>query len=167
MDPVARRFMWRVLSSLSATGGGKTSLILTTHSMEEAENLCGRIGVMVGGGLSCLGSSTHLKNTFGQGLELEVKIPQPDSTAVAEELAASLDNALIDAFSGCCKLLERPSATTCRYRVAGRGVALAATFRKLEAMKMEGLVAEYSVGQTTLEQVFNQFASSQHNPEVG
>ena len=44
MDPVARRFMWRVLSSLSATGGGRVSLVLTTHSMEEAEALCGRIG---------------------------------------------------------------------------------------------------------------------------
>ena len=65
-----------------------------------------------------------------------------------------------------CALLERPSATACRYRVAGRGVGLGTTFRTLEAMKAEGLTAEYSVGMTTLEQIFNGFASSQENPEV-
>jgi ATP-binding cassette, subfamily A (ABC1), member 3 len=257
MDPVARRFMWRVLCSLSGAGGGRTSLILTTHSMEEAEALCGRIGVMVNGGLSCLGSSTHLKNTFGNGLELEVKLPQPDAHASAkllnacgafdwaeagssgqpisaallrtahatlvaqqqegeqtsdrgsntttasglvcfdaqnlcdimlrstteplcckataqaacdwwagEAVAARLDDALLNAFPDGCALLERPSATACRYRVAGRGVGLGTTFRTLEAMKAEGLTAEYSVGMTTLEQIFNGFASSQENPEV-
>ena len=36
MDPVARRFMWRVLSGLSAQGGGRVSLVLTTHSMVRA-----------------------------------------------------------------------------------------------------------------------------------
>lgn len=50
-DPVARRFMWRVIAQMSTEGGdpesGGTgcSVILTTHSMEEAEALCARIGV--------------------------------------------------------------------------------------------------------------------------
>ena len=38
MDPVARRFMWEVIARLS-TEEGKCSIILTTHSMEEAEAL--------------------------------------------------------------------------------------------------------------------------------
>jgi len=37
----------------------------------------------------------------------------------------------------------------------------------LEGMKAEGLLSEYSVGQPTLEQIFNQLASGQANPEVG
>lgn len=44
MDPVARRFMWDVISRVS-TRGGKCSVVLTTHSMEEAEALCTRIGI--------------------------------------------------------------------------------------------------------------------------
>ena len=55
MDPVARRFMWRVISDI-VTKREKCSLILTTHSMEECEALCGRIGVMVDGELRCVGT---------------------------------------------------------------------------------------------------------------
>ena len=47
MDPVARRFMWSVINDICCAGD--TSVILTTHSMEECEALCQRIGIMVGG----------------------------------------------------------------------------------------------------------------------
>lgn len=62
MDPQARRFMWSVIQQYSgqnqAKGSGKNSVILTTHSMEEAEALSTRIGIMVKGGqFKCFGSS--------------------------------------------------------------------------------------------------------------
>uniref|UniRef100_A0A7N0VBS3 ABC transporter domain-containing protein n=1 Tax=Kalanchoe fedtschenkoi TaxID=63787 RepID=A0A7N0VBS3_KALFE len=72
MDPVAKRFMWEVISHLS-TRRGKTAVILTTHSMNEAQALCTRIGIMVGGKLRCLGSPQHLKTRYGNHLELEIK----------------------------------------------------------------------------------------------
>jgi ATP-binding cassette subfamily A (ABC1) protein 3 len=54
MDPVARRFMWDVISRV-ATQKKQSCIILTTHSMEEAEALCTRMGIMVNGELKCLG----------------------------------------------------------------------------------------------------------------
>jgi len=42
VDPVARRDIWKMVSDM--VSDGKTSVILTTHSMEEAEALCPRIG---------------------------------------------------------------------------------------------------------------------------
>ena len=63
MDPVARRFMWDVIASISK----ERSVILTTHSMEECEALCNRLCIMTTGNLRCLGSIQHLKNKFGQG----------------------------------------------------------------------------------------------------
>ncbi|KAG8371966.1 hypothetical protein BUALT_Bualt12G0017800 [Buddleja alternifolia] len=72
MDPIAKRFMWEVISRIS-TRRGKTAVILTTHSMNEAQALCTRIGIMVGGKLRCIGSPQHLKNRFGNHLELEIK----------------------------------------------------------------------------------------------
>lgn len=41
-------------------------MVLTTHNMEEAEALCSRVGIMVGGRLRCLGSNQRLKTRFGQ-----------------------------------------------------------------------------------------------------
>merc|ERR1711990_1051714 len=74
MDPEARRFMWQVVERISQRDK-KSAVILTTHSMEEAEALSTKMGIMVRGGIfRCLGSSQHIKNKFGTGYEIEVKI---------------------------------------------------------------------------------------------
>jgi ATP-binding cassette, subfamily A (ABC1), member 3 len=57
MDPEARRFMWQVVSRISQQRK-KSAVILTTHSMEEAEALSTKMGIMVKGGVfKCFGSS--------------------------------------------------------------------------------------------------------------
>ena len=73
MDPEARRFMWNVISRISSERK-KSSIILTTHSMEEAEALSNRIAIMVNGSFQCLGSIQHIKQKFGRGYELEIKM---------------------------------------------------------------------------------------------
>jgi energy-coupling factor transporter ATP-binding protein EcfA2 len=78
MDPVARRFMWEIISDIS-TKREKCSIILTTQSMEECEALCTRIGIMVGGRLRCLGSGQHLRDRFGLGYQLEISFTVPDA----------------------------------------------------------------------------------------
>jgi ATP-binding cassette subfamily A (ABC1) protein 3 len=54
MDPEARRFMWNVIFEIS-TKKKQSSIILTTHLMEEAEALCTKLGIMVAGKLECIG----------------------------------------------------------------------------------------------------------------
>ena len=52
-----------------------TTVILTTHSMDEAEALSTKMGIMIkGGNLKCFGSAQHIKNKFSTGFILEVKI---------------------------------------------------------------------------------------------
>lgn len=94
MDPIAKRFMWEVVSRLS-TRRGKTAVILTTHSMNEAQALCTRIGIMVGGKLRCIGSPQHLKTRFGNHLELEVK-PTEVSSLDLENLCRIIQERLFD-----------------------------------------------------------------------
>ncbi|KAK9987447.1 hypothetical protein SO802_032398 [Lithocarpus litseifolius] len=94
MDPLAKRFMWEVISRLS-TRRGKTAVILTTHSMNEAQALCTRIGIMVGGRLRCIGSPQHLKTRFGNHLELEVK-PTEVSSVDLENLCRIIQERLFD-----------------------------------------------------------------------
>jgi len=53
----------------------KSAVILTTHSMEEAEALATKLGIMVRGGkFRCFGTSQHVKSKFGVGYELEIKV---------------------------------------------------------------------------------------------
>lgn len=73
VDPQAKRFMWNIVSKIS-TQRKKSSVIITTHSMDEAEALSTKIGIMVDGSFRCFGSSQHIKDKFGTGYEMEVKI---------------------------------------------------------------------------------------------
>jgi len=53
MDPKARRFLWTVVSRIT-----NSAVVLTTHSMEEAEALSTKMGIMMRGGtFRCIGSS--------------------------------------------------------------------------------------------------------------
>jgi ATP-binding cassette subfamily A (ABC1) protein 3 len=78
MDPEARRFMWDVISAV-ATKRQEASIILTTHSMEEAEALSSRLAIMVEGRFQCLGSIPAIKSKYGGGYEIEVKLSIKDS----------------------------------------------------------------------------------------
>lgn len=84
MDPVARRDMWAVISEMVSGGNlpdeERTSVILTTHAMEECEALCPRIGIMANGRLRCIGSAQHLKDRFGQGYQVEAKVEFVEQT---------------------------------------------------------------------------------------
>jgi ABC-type multidrug transport system ATPase subunit len=98
MDPVARRFMWSVINDICCQGD--TSVILTTHSMEECEALCQRIGIMVGGRFRCLGSAQHLKSKFGLGYELECVMNPPDDDEVQRIAEVVTDSAGLDKARG-------------------------------------------------------------------
>ncbi|GMJ15142.1 A. THALIANA ABC2 HOMOLOG 1, ABC2 homolog 1, ATP-binding cassette A2 [Hibiscus trionum] len=63
MDPISRRHVWDIIERAKR---GRV-IVLTTHSMEEADVLSDRIGIMVKGRLSCLGTSIRLKSRFGTG----------------------------------------------------------------------------------------------------
>ncbi|KAK4437089.1 ABC transporter A family member 2 [Sesamum alatum] len=63
MDPITRRHVWDVIEGAKK---GR-AIILTTHSMEEADILSDRIGIMAKGRLRCIGTSIRLKSRFGTG----------------------------------------------------------------------------------------------------
>ena len=73
MDPEARRFMWSVIHKMS-TKGKKSSVIMTTHSMDEAETLCRRMGIMVNGEFVCIGTANEIKEKYGYGFEADIRI---------------------------------------------------------------------------------------------
>ena len=86
VDPQAKRFMWNIVSKIS-TMKKKSAVIITTHSMEEAEALCTKMGIMVAGEFKCFGSSQHIKDKFGTGYELELKIKSLTEQFVDSKLA--------------------------------------------------------------------------------
>jgi len=90
MDPVARRFMWDVIQEIAQARRG-SAVILTTHSMDEADALCSRIGIQASGQLRCLGTPQQLKEWYGMGLELNLRLEVPARREI-EQLCRNWDD---------------------------------------------------------------------------
>jgi len=230
MDPEARKKMWTVIGNIKKRNA---AIILTTHSMEEAESLCDRIAIMVGGQIRCIGTSTHIKNKFGSGYEIEIKVHIPTRQEVEARLkslsgllAPGVDIVKSEQILSALQALGRPEYQD-QIKAIGKGaslfnqlqvdkfvptVALAAwviteeygdaiekflsenyaqvkliehylsfykfkvekqadkslgaLFSSIEGNKTQLSISEYSVTQTSLEQIFNQFARmGGHIPE--
>lgn len=62
LDAIARRELWKHIAGIK----GKKTIILTTHYLEEAEALCDRIAIMVGGRIAALGTVDEIKRLAGK-----------------------------------------------------------------------------------------------------
>jgi ABC-2 type transport system ATP-binding protein len=62
IDPAGRRRLWSLLSELAAGG---TTILLTTHYMEEAEELADRVGLLADGRLLAVNSPRNLVHEYG------------------------------------------------------------------------------------------------------
>ncbi|XP_060734079.1 phospholipid-transporting ATPase ABCA1 isoform X2 [Tachysurus vachellii] len=150
MDPKAKRFLWNCILSVIKEG---RAVVLTSHSMEECEALCTRMAIMVNGRFQCLGSVQHLKNKFGDGytIILRLSAPSPDPCPI--------DAYIHNCFAG-VQLKERHH-NVLQYQLPTHACSLAHVFDILSNNNEELGIVEYSVSQTTLDQVFVNFAKEQ------
>ncbi|XP_068460547.1 ATP-binding cassette sub-family A member 2 isoform X2 [Clinocottus analis] len=149
MDPKARRFLWNLILDIIKTG---RSVVLTSHSMEECEALCTRLGIMVNGRFKCLGSIQHLKNRFGDGYMITVRTK---SSSNVKEVVRFFNRNFPEA------VLKEHHNTKLQYQLKSERISLAQVFSKMEQVVEVLGIEEYSVSQTTLDNVFVNFAKKQ------
>lgn len=148
LDPVSRRKLWNIIKTSSKS----RSFLLTTHLMEEADALCNRIAIMVNGQIQCIGSGQHLKSKFGQGYTLDFKLENDEAKMkqflemITKEVGAFETREI----HGCHAILVLPNQKP-----------LSFMFRLMEQSREEYKIVDYTLSQTTLDQVFLQFAKNQ------
>uniref|UniRef100_A0A6Q2ZH21 P-type phospholipid transporter n=1 Tax=Esox lucius TaxID=8010 RepID=A0A6Q2ZH21_ESOLU len=150
MDPKARRALWNCIHSVIKEG---RSVVLTSHSMEECEALCTRMAIMVNGRFRCLGSVQHLKNRFGDGYTIILRVagPDPDLPPVMKFIESELPGST----------LKEKHRNMLQYQLSSSLTSLAHIFKILAKNKDLLQIEDYSVSQTTLDQVFVNFAKDQ------
>jgi ABC-type multidrug transport system ATPase subunit len=167
MDPVHRRHVWTFLAQFKR---GRC-ILLTTHSMEEADALGDRVAIMVSGHLKAIGNTTRLKNKFGNGYRVEIAlgsyVPSDDSTAGHKHQdQRANDNIPLQ------KDLENEITTTTRAIIPEStlldqsggmmvfGIPMQAIERMadltamLEKSQAQGKIKNWGIAQTSLEEVF-------------
>lgn len=84
LDPQSRRAVWEYVRSLA----GSMTIFLTTHYLEEAEQLCDRIAIMDHGRLIALGSIQELKDRLSGATVYEIEFSDQGTAHYAELLAS-------------------------------------------------------------------------------
>jgi hypothetical protein len=124
---------------------------------------------MVSGRLQCIGSSQHLKSRYGAGYQLDVSfvsdankatflallaVPSSSSDKSGEGVSVTQPTPFLNA------LVEEEHSNYARVKLPNE-IDLAEAFTRLEELKREQVVFDYSLSQSTLEQIFINFAKHQ------
>ena len=88
LDPQSRRQLWQVVRDYRAGGG---TVVLTTHYMDEAQQLCDRVAIVDRGRVIALGSPAELIRTLDAEHFLEIELLDPRQ-APADDVLLALDD---------------------------------------------------------------------------
>eukprot|EP01114_Cavostelium_apophysatum_P014827 TRINITY_DN3937_c0_g1_i2.p1 TRINITY_DN3937_c0_g1~~TRINITY_DN3937_c0_g1_i2.p1 ORF type:complete len:862 (+),score=239.32 TRINITY_DN3937_c0_g1_i2:158-2743(+) len=143
LDPVSRREIWNTIAELKKN----RVVVLTTHSMEEADILGDNIGVMAAGKLRCVGTSLHLKNKFGLGYRVNLSTIPERHYELRNMVTSMLPEALLIAESGGFFVFGVQTKDMSR---------VIPFFQFIEQNKADPnfVVKDWGMSQTTLEEVF-------------
>ncbi|CAI9266698.1 unnamed protein product [Lactuca saligna] len=140
LDPASRNNLWNVVKRAKQN----RAIILTTHSMEEAEHLCDRLGIFVDGSLQCVGNPKELKGRYGGSYVFTM------TTSSNHE--ADVEN-LVKGLSPNAKKIYEISGTQ-KFELPKEAIKIADVFRAVENAKRRFVVQAWGLADTTLEDVF-------------
>ncbi|CAN6237535.1 unnamed protein product [Urochloa humidicola] len=145
LDPTSRRALWNAVLSAKQN----KAIILTTHSMEEAEALCDRIGIMVNGSLQCIGTSTELRAKYGGTYVLTVT-----TAAGEEEVVEQLVRSLCPAANRVYHI-----SGTQKFEMPKQGLRISQVFHAMQHAKSWLNISAWGLSDATLEDAFIKVAS--------
>ncbi|KAL7011781.1 hypothetical protein ACKWTF_014451 [Chironomus riparius] len=147
VDPQARRQIWNAIKRIRDNHRLSSSIVITSHSMDECEALCTRIGIMVDGQFQCLGPVEDLKNKFSKGSILTIKTGFTDENKV-KKLRKKIVQQFLDVE------LKEQYLDIFIFHLISDDLKYSEVFRKLAEVKEEMHIEDYSLTQMSLEQVF-------------
>ncbi|KFZ51448.1 ATP-binding cassette sub-family A member 9, partial [Podiceps cristatus] len=156
MDLAGQRRMWKVIQTIMK--GKERAAVLSTHDLEEAAVLCGRVAILVSGQLRYIGSLEDLKSKFGTSYHLEVKMTDMgQSDALHAEILRLFPHAAQQ---------ERTTSLLIYKIPMEDALPLSQSFSKLEAAKQNFRLEEYSLSLHTLQQVFADLTHDQEEHDL-
>ncbi|KAF3551394.1 hypothetical protein DY000_02008522 [Brassica cretica] len=140
LDPASRMNLWTVIKRAKR----HTAIILTTHSMEEAEFLCDRLGIFVDGRLQCIGNPKELKARYGGSYVFTM------TTSSEHEQDVEM---LVQDLSPNAKKIYHIAGTQ-KFEIPKVEVGISKVFEAVEKAKSSFTVFAWGLEDTTLEDVF-------------
>lgn len=148
MDPGSRRLIWDNIKSAVAMG---QSVMMTSHSMAECDMLCDRLAIMAEGKIKCTGNSNELKEKFGGGYKINIKLKNKENF---EEINDFLGKNV----KGITFLSQREKWLN--YAVAGN---ISEVLGFLSTAKQEYQLEGFTVNMTSLDDIFMEVTNKEQN----
>ncbi|KAF5269887.1 hypothetical protein FQR65_LT05685 [Abscondita terminalis] len=161
VDPATKRYLWNALCKVRDHG---TTIVLTSHSMEECEALCTRLAIMVNGSFKCIGSTQHLKSKFSDGYTLMIKTRAFNTDQEQELSLNQIEHYVRQNFQN-VQVREKHQEMITFY-ITSRTLVWSRMFGVIEKGKTFLPIEDYSLGQSSLEQVFLTFTKQQREEEA-
>merc|ERR1711916_273670 len=155
-DPRTRRKIWSIIRH--ACRSRDATVILTTHSMEEAAQLGDRIVIMTEGVLSCVGTADHLTSKFADGMHLTFTLENANCT---EQEVRSTVEAIAEVIPGATHLSHSIGAVH-HMHVPISGAPLSSLFHAMQGLEVAHGISNWVISHTTLEDVFINLANGGH-----
>lgn len=127
--------------------------------MDECEALCARVAIMVKGQFQCLGSIQHLRTRFGQGYTMTVKFKRSTLLTQSQDYIDRVHIAIISALPSAVR--RDVHETVASYQITDVNSLWSTMFTEMESIKATFDLEDYILGDTTLEQIFVDFARHQ------
>ena len=143
MDPSNRRELWDLINLFKRN----SAVVLTTHSLEEADLLSDKIGIMAHGKIRCLGNALHLKNKFGSGYKVTVIVTTNELVQQIQQNTVSLFDNVIFTNQDYSTIFNIPQ-TKKNIEIMTKYIHL------LEQMAIDGNIREWGISHSSLEDVF-------------
>ncbi|XP_071053342.1 phospholipid-transporting ATPase ABCA3-like isoform X2 [Onthophagus taurus] len=153
IDNLSKSKIWSVI--IRQRNAGKC-IIVTSKNIDECETVCTRMAVIVNGSLRCLGPPKYLKRKFSFGYTLTIKMPS-DSDEIHVEPVKDFIKANFPIAT-----LKECYQNTLIFFIISKSMKWSAIFDIMEHGKRILNIEEYSIAQSSLEQMFLQFTKLQN-----
>lgn len=183
VDPVSRRSLNRMIKRMK-----QASVLLTTHRMDEAEQLCDKISIMINGRFVVFGSPNYLKTQYGSGYTVQIKQTvdnfNNEETNIIKQIETLFPDSLLvhsDGQQAMVQIGENPDQPPSeesnkvyetRFKIMGINagqeneegkpkLTLSYTFSKLAELLEQGTIKDFTLTRTTMGEIFTDFAKFQ------
>lgn len=143
LDPISRRKVHHLINM----NKGEKTFILCTHMLDEAENLCDEITIMIDGCIYSIGTPSFFANKYGKDFKIDILInPSNDKNSEVDQLISDrLPLAKVMINHGCSRV----------YNIPSNSITISKLFRTLQDIKDMNIGLEcFTCSVSNLEKTF-------------
>ncbi|KAH8328783.1 hypothetical protein KR067_006501, partial [Drosophila pandora] len=154
VDPASRRRIWNIYGTMVQQN---KSVLLTSHNMDEINALCSKVIILVDGKVFAMGSNQNVKDKITQYVVLKMTVSAAEEDM--DEILNKIEETLLVAYPGATLEEKYEFSGRLVFKIPNKDTKLSEIYGFLEKNRSSFNLADYSVSQPTLDNVFEEISA--------